>query len=68
MAEQNHNTIFGDQGTEPEEHAKDQLPEGKDLRVNDEDVPSSSTTTRRRREERPSSADDMKNPRTGPIG
>jgi hypothetical protein len=71
MAEQSYNTIFGDQGTAPDRtEEKDKLPrrrgEGEDLRVNDEDTEPGGV--RSDQPDRPSSADDMKNPRTGPIG
>jgi hypothetical protein len=71
MAEQSHNTIFGDKGTAPDRtDEKDKLPrrrsDGEDLRVNDEDTDPGGA--RSDRPERPSSADDMKEPRTGPIG
>ena len=72
MAEQSYNTLFGDQGTAPyRTEEKDKLPrrrkgEGEDLRVNDEDTEPGGA--RSDRPERPSSADDMKNPRTGPVG
>jgi hypothetical protein len=72
MAEQSHNTIFGDQGTAPDRtEEKDKLPrrrrgEDEDLRVNDEDTEPG--RVRSDRPDRSSSADDMTNPRTGPIG
>ena len=72
MAEQSYNTIFGDKGTAPERtDEKDKLPrrrqgEDEDLRVNDEDAEPG--RARSDRPDRPSSADDMTNPRTGPVG
>jgi len=72
MAEKSHNTIFGDQGTAPDRtEEKDKLPrrsrgEREDLRVNDEDTEPGGA--RSDRPDRPSTAEDMKNPRTGRIG
>jgi hypothetical protein len=72
MAEQSHNTIFGDQGTAPERtDPQDKLPrrrplEGEDVRANDEDTEPG--RPRSDGPDRPSNADDMTNPRTGPIG
>jgi hypothetical protein len=75
MADQNHNTIFGDQGTGPDKPSQAEgedirdLPgadEPTDLGVNDEDRESGGFHGGRR--ERPSTADDMNNPRTGPVG
>ena len=71
MAEQSYNTIFGDKGTAPDRtEEKDKLPrrrrvDAEDVGANDEDTEAGNT--RSDRSERPSSADDMKNPRTGPI-
>jgi hypothetical protein len=74
MADQDHNTIFGDQGTGPDKPSQAEgedntgLPGAQtteDVRVNDEDV---ERTRRRPERDRPSTADDMSNPRTGPIG
>jgi hypothetical protein len=75
MADQNHNTIFGDQGTGPDKPSQAEgedireLPgadEPADLSVNDEDREPGGL--RSDRPDRPSTADDMNNPRTGPIG
>ena len=69
MPQKSHNTIFGDQGTAPERtEEKDKLPRrrkgaGDDLPVNDTEPGGISG-----RPDRPSSADDLKNPRTGPVG
>jgi hypothetical protein len=69
MAEQNHNTIFGDQGTEPErKETPDQKAKRSDgnVKVNDEDREPGKL--RGDRPDRPSTANDQSNPRTGPIG
>ena len=72
MAEQKHNTVFGDKGTAPnapDRQRTGEIPrDGKtrDVNVNDEDREPG--RSRGDRPDRPSSADDMKNPRTGPIG
>lgn len=69
MAEQNHNTIFGNQGTEPE---RKESPDRKaprateNVKVNDEDREPGKL--RSDRPDRPSTANDQSNPRTGPIG
>ncbi len=72
MAEQKHNTVFGDEGTAPNAPDRQRTGTGpregeqKDVNVNDEDREPG--RLRGDRGDRPSSADDMKNPRTGPIG
>jgi hypothetical protein len=72
MPEHSHNTIFGDQGTAPNRtEEKDKLPrrrrpDADDLHVNDEDAEPGGVSSDQ--PDRRSSADDMKNPRTGPIG
>jgi hypothetical protein len=75
MADQNHNTIFGDTGTGPDKPSqaegedRDDMP-GADkpggVGANDEDREPGGL--RSDRTERPSTAGDMSNPRTGPIG
>lgn len=69
MAEQNHNTIFGNQGTEPDrKETPDQKAKrtDRDVKVNDEDREAGKL--RGDRSDRPSTANDQTNPRTGPIG
>jgi hypothetical protein len=72
MADQSQNKIFGDIEVAPDQRdALDaERPDGEgepeDLRVNDEDVDSGTRPSDR--PERPTTAGDMANPRTGPIG
>jgi hypothetical protein len=75
MADQHQNTIFGDQGTGPDKPSQAEgednrnLPgaaKPRDVGANDEEVEPG--RTRGDRSDRPSTADDMSNPRTGPIG
>jgi hypothetical protein len=77
MADQNHNSIFGDQGTGPdkpsqaegEDFERGDMPGAgrpKDVGANDEDREPG--RLRSDRPERPSTAGDQANPRTGPIG
>ena len=72
MADQKPNTIFGDEGTGPiRPDEKPRQPnqaadDSDDLKVNDEGTERGGL--RGDRSERSSTADDMSNPRTGPIG
>jgi hypothetical protein len=72
MADQNQNKIFGDIDVPPEQQdgldsdRRRREQDAEDLRVNDEDVDSGQG--RSNGCDRPSTAGDMANPRTGPIG
>jgi hypothetical protein len=72
MADESPNTIFPDGDTAPNQPDGVRTPNrprpgrDEDVRANDEDTEPG--RIRSDRPDRPSSADDMSNPRTGPIG